>query len=143
MAKFSEEDVRKLRANIYVKQVNDEQILFSEEFKMLAWSEIKSGKKMPEVFRENGIDPEILGAKRIENFRYLLKRRAREGKGFSDNRCENGRQEKEKTALSQEDRIRELEHELAYTRQEVEFLKKIQEANTEARKAWELKHGRK
>ena len=77
------------------------------------------------------------------NTRYLLKRRAREGKGFSDNRSENGRQEKEKAALSQEDRIRELEHELAYTRQEVEFLKKIQEANTEARKAWELKHGRK
>ena len=42
-----------------------------------------------------------------------------------------------------EQRIRQLEHELAYTRQEVEFLKKLQVANMEAQKQWESKHRQK
>lgn len=39
-----------------------------------------------------------------------------------------------------EARVRWLTHQLEYTRQEVEFLKKLQMANTEARKEWESKH---
>ena len=42
-----------------------------------------------------------------------------------------------------EQRIRQLENELAYTRQEVEFLKKLQAANMEAQKQWESKHRQK
>lgn len=41
------------------------------------------------------------------------------------------------------ERIEQLEHELAYTRQEVEFLKKIQNAGMEEQKVWESKHRRK
>ena len=40
-------------------------------------------------------------------------------------------------------RDRQLENELAYTRQEVEFLKKLQAANMEAQKQWESKHRQK
>ncbi|MGI6745407.1 MAG: HTH domain-containing protein [Acutalibacteraceae bacterium] len=42
-----------------------------------------------------------------------------------------------------ERRVRQLEHELAYAKQEVEFLKKIQQADMEARKQWESKKRRK
>ena len=41
------------------------------------------------------------------------------------------------------ERIEQLEHELAYTRQEVEFLKKLQAANMEAQKKWESRHRQK
>ena len=40
-------------------------------------------------------------------------------------------------------RVEELEHELAYAQQEVEFLKKIHTADLEARKQWEYKQRRK
>ena len=36
--------------------------------------------------------------------------------------------------------LRQLEHELTYTRQEVEFLKKTQMADMETRRQWESKH---
>jgi hypothetical protein len=49
----------------------------------------------------------------------------------------------EERNLTAEKRIRQLEAELAYTRQEVEFLKKVQVADMEARKAWESKHRQK
>ena len=42
-----------------------------------------------------------------------------------------------------EQRLRQLENELAYTRQEVEFLKKLQAANMEAQRQWESKHQQK
>ena len=40
-------------------------------------------------------------------------------------------------------RVEQLEHELAYTRQEVEFLKKIRMADLEAQRQWESKHRQK
>ena len=43
-----------------------------------------------------------------------------------------------------EQRLRQLlENELAYTQQEVEFLKKLQAANMEAQRQWESKHRQK
>ena len=44
---------------------------------------------------------------------------------------------------SPEEKICRLEHELAYVKQEVEFLKKLQMANMEAKKSWESKHRQK
>ena len=38
------------------------------------------------------------------------------------------------------ERIKQLEHELAYARQELEFLKKVQMVDMEARREWESKH---
>ena len=46
--------------------------------------------------------------------------------------------EKHSSGISARDIL--LEHELAYTRQEVEFLKKLQLADMEARKQWKSRH---
>ena len=51
--------------------------------------------------------------------------------------------EEESAEVSAEQKIRQLEHELAYVKQEVEFLKKLQLANMEAQKSWESKHRQK
>ena len=140
MGKLSESAVKQLRANIFVEYVTDECVQFSEQFKKIAWDGLEQGKKLSEIFRENGIPPELLGQKRIENFRYLLRRRMKEGRGFSDYRENNGGKLPDDEEITLEEKVRILQHELAYTKQEVEFLKKLQMANTEARKEWELKH---
>ena len=59
--------------------------------------------------------------------------------GFRSQRGKNVQipQEAEEEGLRK--RLKRLENELAYTRQEVEFLKKVQEADTEARRQWESK----
>ena len=140
MGKFSEAEIKLLRENKNVLFVSERGVLFTEVFKQLAWEEKLSGKNMPTIFRENGIDPQILGFKRIENFTRRLREKARNNENFSDRRTENHRPAGRTEAHSLEEKVRQLEHELAYTRQEVEFLKKIQMANTEARKQWESKH---
>lgn len=96
-----------------------------------------------ETMRQYGIDPEILGASRVEGFSYTLNKKAKQESGFSDRRSENYRRPPKTGEETVEQRIRQLENELAYTRQEVEFLKKLQAANMEAQKQWESKHRQK
>jgi hypothetical protein len=107
----------------------------------MAYSQLIDGKSMREIFEENGIDPEILGNARIWGFAEKLRKNADREGGFEDQRSHNSRKppkgSKEQTLSA---RVEQLEHELAYTRQEVEFLKKIHMADLEARKQWESKH---
>ena len=140
MGKFSEAEVQQLRENPNVDYVTEREIFFTDAFKKLAWEQKQSGKTLPTIFRENGIDPQILGHKRIENFSRRLREKAKGSGDFSDQRQGNHRPNTGGTAITLEEKVRLLEHELAYTQQEVEFLKKIQLANTEARKEWESKH---
>lgn len=140
MGKFSTAEVEQLRENVNVAFVSEREIFFTESFKQLVWEQKQSGKTLPSIFRENGIDPQILGYKRIENFAKRLREKAKNNEDFSDERKSNGRSKGEKKTLSLEEKVQRLEHKLAYTQQEVEFLKKLQMANTEARKEWESKH---
>ena len=140
MGIFNEAEIELLRQNSNVRSVTEREVFFTEDFKRLAWEQKQSGKTLPCIFRENGIDPHLLGSKRIENFSRRLRDKARNGADFSDERKDNHRPSELREPLSLEEKVRNLQHELAYTRQEVEFLKKIQIANTEARKAWESKH---
>ena len=142
MANFTEEQVAQLAQNKNVAWVSKAGVQFTAEFKLLAWEQKQQGKRMREILRENGIDPDMLGRKRIENFSIRLNDAVREGQFLPDRRIYNSRPagaaDPEKMSL--EERVRWLTHELEYAKQEVEFLKKLQMANTEARKEWESKH---
>ena len=130
-----------LRGSIYVKSVSPSTICFTEEFKKYVYQKYKSGTTLRQVFLECGIDPDILGEGRIEGFRYNLNKCAKRDEGFADKRQGNYRYPpKPMDEGTMEARIKHLEHELAYTRQEVEFLKKVQMADMEARRQWESKH---
>jgi len=138
--RLTEEQLRLLRANVNVEKATEYVVVFTDSFKRLAWEQKQDGKRLREIFRENGIDPDLLGEKRLENFNQMLNRRGQEPDGFRDRRKDNRRPSAEETGESLEEQVKRLQHELAYTRQEVEFLKKLQMANTEARKQWESKH---
>ena len=139
------EEIRfeKLRKNPYVASVTANTVRFTEAFKELAYEKKGQGIPVIETMRQYGIDPEILGASRVEGFSYTLNKKAKQESGFSDRRSENYRRPPKTGEETVEHRIRQLENELAYTRQEVEFLKKLQAANMEAQKQWESKHRQK
>ena len=137
--KFTEEQMEELRQNPYVEAVTENMVCFTMEFKRYFYSQAKAGISSRKIFKECGIDPNILGTKRIEGFRTTLNRNVRLGKGFTD-RAHKRPPEKSSEDKTLEARVRYLENELAYTRQEVEFLKKIQMADMEAQIKWESKH---
>ena len=135
------EEIAELRNCPFVASIISGRIQFTPEFKRMAYNRLIDGKSMREIFEENGIDPEILGGSRIWGFADKLRKNADREGGFEDQRGHNTRKPAKGTkeqALSA--RVEQLEHELAYTRQEVEFLKKIHMADLEARKQWESKH---
>lgn len=138
------EEIAELRSSPYVASIISGRINFTPEFKRQAYMELSNGKLMREIFEEHGIDPEILGTTRIYQFTAKLRAKADQEEGFSDLRAHNSRKPaKGTTEQTLAARVEELEHELAYTRQEVEFLKKIHTADLEARKLWESKQRQK
>ncbi len=138
---FTDEQMDQLRVNHYVKSISKSTIRFTEEFKKYFYQKHSSGMSVRQIFLECGIDPDILGESRVEGFRYTVNKYARREEGFADKRKENHKQPpKTGDDTTLEGRIKQLEHELAYTRQEVEFLKKLQMADMEARRQWESRH---
>ena len=137
---FTKEQIAHLRENQYVKSISGSTIHFTVEFKKYFYQKYHTGMTAKQVFTECGIDPDVLGESRINGFCYTLNKQAKRNKGFTDKRSSNRRQPSRKDEVTVEARIKQLEHELAYTRQEVEFLKKLQMADMEARRQWESKH---
>ena len=140
---LSKREVEELRKNSYIASVTANTVRFTEAFKKLAYEKKSQGVPVSETMRKCGIDPEVLGASRVEGFSYSLNKKAKQESGFADGRSENYRRPPKTGEETVEQRIRQLENELAYTRQEVEFLKKLQAANMEAQKQWESRHRQK
>ena len=137
---FDPEEIASLQASPCVESVTSRSVCFTPEFKRLVYRELLSGKNIYEVFEEHGIDTAALGSARINGFLERLRKAGERDEGFANLRHQKKSKTPEERSQSTEKRIRQLEAELAYTKQMVEFLKKVQAADMEARKVWESKH---
>lgn len=137
---FTQEQMDCLRMSPHVKSVTPSTVKFTQEFRDMFLKRLRAGDSPRKIFRESGIDPRMLGDKRIQGFAYSLRRKAAgtDGDDYGMSAVSRPPGEKTKEVLMEE-RVRLLEHQLAYTQQEVEFLKKIQMADMEARRSWESK----
>ncbi len=140
---FTEEEVIALKTSPYVESVSKRSVAFTPEFKQIAYDELCNGKEMKRIFEEHGIDTAALGHSRVNGFREKVDIAANREEGFANLRKQRCKKADCSAEVKLELRVRQLEHELAYAKQEVEFLKKIQQADTEARKQWESKQSRK
>ena len=141
---LSPEEIVKLCTSPHIVSVTSSKINFTPEFKKIIYEGLSSGKPVRIVLEEYDIDPEILGEQRLKGIATHLREYAKRDEGFEDlrkyNRHRLPKKTREQTLVT---RVEQLEHELAYTRQEVEFLKKIRKADLEAQKSWESKHRQK
>ena len=123
-----------LKLNPCVERVSRLSVSFTEDFKRKTYGQLLSGKAMWQIFHDHGIDTAALGPVRIMKFKQHVNDCAKRGDGFKNMR----NTWREKKIQSDEaivgKRVKSLENEVAYLRQVVEFLKKIQQADSEARK---------
>ena len=63
---LNEEEIRTLRENPYVVDVNERGVSYSKDFKFLFIKEYMQGKKPTAIIRDAGFDVKALGSKRIE-----------------------------------------------------------------------------
>ena len=68
---FTDAQVKKLSKNKWIKNITNKGITYTNDFKYKLVKECENYKKFPQdVFRECGIEPEIVGMRRIESSAY-------------------------------------------------------------------------
>ena len=125
---FTEEQVRELEKNPYVKKVSNKSITYSEEFKELYWIDYQNGMQPIEIFKKYGFDPYALGSRRRDNFTNRLKKQAAREDGFKDTRSKNSGRPSTKE-LSLEVQLERLKHKNEVLQQENDFLKRVRFIN--------------
>ena len=140
---ISAEDVEILRLNKNVESVSKTAIQLTRAFKKHFYEEKQRGIPVKKILQDAGIAPEILGESRISNLCYRVNKMAKRAQGFSYCRANNKRQEASLEGKSVTEQLSIVEHQLAYVKMEVEFLKKLRLADMEAQKQWALKQHRK
>ena len=144
---LSNEEIAELLRNPFVDRITPSgSIHYTPEFKRMAYESMTNGIPMRRFFEEHGFSAAVLGETRIYSFTRNLRTRTRDEDDFTDHRSSNGRGKGRSRSLQEmtlEEQVEQLRHELAYARQELEFLKKIQEAELEAEKARKARHRRR
>lgn len=121
---IDQDNIAILKENIYVKSVSSKSISFTKEFKELFVNEYAKGKSVKEIFKENGIDPKVLGDTRIYSFLDRCRNQSKRFDGFHDRRHDNSGRPKEKE-LTDEEVIAKLRFQNKVLKQENDFLKRI------------------
>ena len=119
---LTEEEIRHLKASRYVLDATPSIVHFSAEFKELFWNSLMSGKSPRQIVTELGIDPDILGATRLNGLKTMIRNEVRAGKGFRDLTTYG---KYLNNYVNPDVIIKHLEQRLEYKDQEIEFLKKI------------------
>lgn len=123
---FTEEEVKILSQNKYVKNVSTKAITYTDEFKRMFIVENEKGKFPRDIFTDHGFDIDILGIKRIESAgkRWRAAYRNNGISGLRDTRKENAGRPREK-ALSLEEKYERLRAQNNLLKAENELLKKL------------------
>jgi hypothetical protein len=131
---FTEEQIFYLKENPCVERVSSLSVSFTEEFKRKAYGELLSGKPIWQIFKEHGVDTDALGPVRVMKFKQFVNDCAKRGDGFKNlrNTWQGNKSNDDENVASK--RVKSLENEVAYLRQVVEFLKKMQQADSGAKK---------
>lgn len=138
---FTEEQIAELAANPYTHRVTTKQIAFTSEFKTQFWALYCRGVSSWSAMEVLGYDPEILGRIRIAGIQKHIHEEFKEKNGFHTGRStkrpaianDDGRPVVSlapKRPKDTKELISDMQHEIQYMRQEIEFLKKISLAKT-------------
>lgn len=125
MRKYTQKQIRELRQNPYTLQVNEKRIFFTIEFKKVFWTKYQAGKSPRSIFKELDYNLDYFGQKQIDSIVQRIKKEALKGEfseGYSrKNRIKIKEPDEEISAQN----IKQMQHELLYLKQEVDFLKKV------------------
>lgn len=125
---FSDELVKELEKNPYVKKVSVKSITYSEEFKELFWTDLQKGMLPRNIFKKYGFDPSLLGPRRTKSFTYRVRKEAARVEGFKDTRrTDSGRPLAR--VLTIEEELERLKQKCEILQQENDFLKRVRFIN--------------
>lgn len=121
---FTDTQVKKLIKNKWIKNISNKAITYTDEFKYKLVKECENYKKFPqEVFKEVGIDPDIIGISRINNSAFRWRKQINQTGQISDTRS-NKSGSKLKRTLTDKEKLNRAEAKIKLLEAENELLKK-------------------
>ena len=125
MKKYTQKQIKELKANPYTLQVDDKRIFFTIEFKKIFWTKYQAGMSPRVIFKELNYNLDYFGQKQIDSIVQRVKKEALVGE-FTEGYQRSKRMKIKEPELSNpEQTLQQMQHEMLYLRQEVEFLKKV------------------
>ncbi len=121
---FTDSQVKKLSKNKWIKKITNTTITYTDEFKYKLVKECEDYKKFPQdIFKECGIDPEIVGERRYSNAANRWRKQFKETGEIKDTRKDStGRPRIHK--LSDKEKLERAEAKIKLLEAENELLKK-------------------
>ena len=124
---YTNTQIDELKKNKYVEDVRKDKITFTREFKILFIKEFNKGKGNLQIFAENGLDPLLVGKRRIKVCTRNWKKQAKNDPTFSRklgyHHIKKETDEEKKKRLQN---IKYLQKRINQLEMENEFLKKVQ-----------------
>ena len=125
MKKYTKKQIKELKQNPYTFQVDEQRIFFTIEFKKVFWTKYQAGMSPRSIFRELNYNLENFGQKQIDSIVQRIKKEALNGEFTEGYNRINRVKIKETTSEITPQNLKQMQNELLYLRQEVDFLKKV------------------
>ena len=130
MKEYTKKELKELNDNPYTLKATKNKISHTAEFKRVFWTKYQAGMSPRKILEELGYNPKMFEQKRIDSLVQHIKKQALSGNGFTEG---NNRTKRMRIISNEEftpESFTQMQHEVLYLKQEVEFLKKItKEAN--------------
>jgi transposase-like protein len=121
---FTNTQVKKLSKNKWIKNITNKGITYTDKFKYKLVKECENYKKFPQdVFRECGIDPDIVGMVRIHNSAHRWRKQLKANGEISDTRSTKSGSNL-KHELTDKEKLERAEAKIKLLEAENELLKK-------------------
>lgn len=128
MVKYTKKQQKELEKNPYTYKATDNRIFFTKEFKQTFWIKYNGGMSPRAILKDLDYDLSYFNQGQIDNIVQNLRKKSIAGEQFTEG---YSKEKRPKIKLPQLDNspqtIQQIQNEITYLRQEIEFLKKVSE----------------
>lgn len=122
---FTDKQIKSLSKNKYIKNITSRVITYEDEFKLKLVKECEDFKKFPQqVFRECGLDPDIIGIYRIQSSANRWRTQYKKIGDIRDTRKTNTTGRPRVHEMSEREKLKRAEAKIRLLEAENELLKK-------------------
>lgn len=122
---YTDEQINKLSQNKYIEFISKDKITFTKEFKIIFIKEFNKGKGNLQIFSEFGLDPLLIGKRRIKVCTRNWKKQASHDPTFSKNNYHPIHKETDEEKKKKLKDIKYLQRRVNQLEMENEYLKKV------------------
>lgn len=126
MVKYTKKQQKELEKNPYTYKATDNRIFFTKEFKQVFWIKYNAGMSPRTILKELDYDLSYFNQGQIDNIVQHLRKKSIAGEQFTEGYSKERRPNiKTPPPDNSPQTIQQMQNEITYLRQEVEFLKKV------------------